>query len=238
MRGVRVVTHAADATPSYVRLPDGEVELVVRFLGPDVDAHVVGTRLQALHKGGPVVPPEAIAVRFKAGGAYPFFGVSMAALTDRLVSVDTLWGAEGARFRERVAEAATAAARVQVIEDVLTARLQRGDLFEPASAPVVRRAIRSIETGAERSSVGALARSLGISERQLRRGFDDVVGMGPKAFARVVRFQRALRAAARGTAPDWGAIAAATGYYDQAHLVGEVRRLTGTTPAALLRAAR
>ncbi|MCY1041701.1 helix-turn-helix domain-containing protein [Corallococcus sp. bb12-1] len=41
-----------------------------------------------------------------------------------------------------------------------------------------------------------LARTLGVSERHLRRAFDDVLGMGPKAFARLVRFQRALQASA------------------------------------------
>ena len=48
------------------------------------------------------------------------------------------------------------------------------------------------------------------------------------------RFQRAVRAWQQSESPDWGAIAAATGYYDQSHLITEFKALTGVTPRALV----
>ncbi|MCA9516791.1 MAG: AraC family transcriptional regulator, partial [Myxococcales bacterium] len=66
--------------------------------------------------------------------------------------------------------------------------------------------------------------------RHLRRAFSDCVGVGPRDFARATRLQRALRLAAN--APSWGEVAAAAGYYDQAHLNGEFRDLLGLTPSA------
>lgn len=237
VRGFRAVTRDENRGPAYVRLPDGEAELIVRLSDTRGDAYVIGTRLHVLQKGGTDVPPLAIAVRFKAGGAYPFFGVPMAELTDRVVNLDTLWGAEGARLRERMHDSLSLAEKVTVLETALTERLRRGDVFEPASSHVVRRAVRAISQSPELPRVSALARGLGVSERQLRRAFDDVVGLGPKVYARVVRFQRAMRASKHSATPDWGAIAAATGYYDQAHLISDFRSLTGVTPVALLRAA-
>jgi len=68
----------------------------------------------------------------------------------------------------------------------------------------------------------------------LRRVFRDVVGMSPKAFAKLARFHRALDAATDRTQASWGRIAAATGYYDQAHLIDEFRTIAGVTPRALL----
>ncbi|WP_217439743.1 MULTISPECIES: AraC family transcriptional regulator [unclassified Myxococcus] len=236
VRGFRAVPRDAGGGPAYVRLPDGEAELIVRLSDTRGDAYVIGTRLHVLQKGGTEVPPLAVAVRFKAGGAYPFFGVPMAHLTDRVVNLDTLWGEDGAHLRERMHESTTLAAKVQVLETALTERLRRGDVFEPASAHVVRRAVRAISQSQELPRIEALARGLGVSERQLRRAFDDVVGMSPKVYARIVRFQRAMRASTRAATPDWGAIAAATGYYDQAHLISDFRSLTGVTPVALLRA--
>lgn len=234
VREVRLVTRDGVDRGAYVRLPDGEVELIVRLMGTRADAHVIGTRLHALHKGASEVPPQAIAVRFAAGAAYPFFGVPVSELTDRVVSLDTLWREDGARLRERILEAAAPTAKLGVLEDVLLARLRRDDVFEPASAPLVRRAVDLVTNASEPPRIPALAHTLGVSERQLRRAFDDVVGMGPKAFARVIRFQRAIAAARRAGTPDWGAIATAAGYYDQAHLIAEFRSLTGATPTVLL----
>ncbi|MCE9667639.1 AraC family transcriptional regulator [Myxococcus stipitatus] len=236
IRGIRAVERGPHGDGAYVRLPDGEAELIFRFTPTRGDAYVVGTRLRVFHKQGDDVPPLAIAVRFKPGGAYPFFGVPMSELNERVVSLDTLWGRDGALLREALCETPDVAGRVQQVEAALAGRLRSGSVFEPASAHVVRRAVRTLTRATELPRVDALARELGVSERQLRRAFDDVVGMGPKAFARIVRFQRAVRASRRMPTPDWGAIAAATGYYDQAHLITEFRELTGVTPRALLRA--
>jgi AraC-like DNA-binding protein len=58
--------------------------------------------------------------------------------------------------------------------------------------------------------------------------------VGPKAFARLARFHRALSAARDDRHASWARIAAATGYYDQAHLIDEFRTIAGVTPRALL----
>ncbi len=232
VKSFRVGTREAGVVP-YVKLPDGEVDLVVRLSSRMGEVHAVGPRLRPFHKT--VEVSRTLAVRFKPGGAYPFFGVPMSELTNRIVSIDTLWGADGARLREALMEATTDSTRLHVLEDALTERLHQGDVFEPAGVAVVRRAVRLITEAAELPRVDALARELGISTRHLRRAFEDVVGVGPKEFARIVRFQRAVHASKRATAPDWGAIAAAVGYYDQSHLITEFKALTGATPRALLR---
>jgi AraC-like DNA-binding protein len=74
-----------------------------------------------------------------------------------------------------------------------------------------------------------------VSARNLRRAFHDVVGLGPKAFARIMRFQRALHAARQGSDIDWSDIARNAGYYDQSHLIADFRAFAGTTPHAMQR---
>lgn len=102
-----------------------------------------------------------------------------------------------------------------------SARPARGHLALEA-APLLRDA-----------SVSAVAGSLGVSERHLRRVFHETVGVSPKVFARLQRFRRAIRAA-RKTRADWADVAADAGYYDQAHLIAEFRAISGVTPRALL----
>ena len=56
------------------------------------------------------------------------------------------------------------------------------------------------------------------------------MGLPPKLLARIVRFDRLLRQLRTGAAMSWADLALECGYYDQAHLVREVRRFTGVTP--------
>ena len=83
-------------------------------------------------------------------------------------------------------------------------------------------------------SVYAVAAELGVSERHLRRVFRETVGVSPKAFARIARFHRALGAAREDARAGWAGIAAAAGYYDQAHLIAEFRAIAGVTPRVLV----
>jgi AraC-like DNA-binding protein len=73
-----------------------------------------------------------------------------------------------------------------------------------------------------------------VSERHLRRVFREALGLGPKEFAQLQRFHRALHAAQSSHYASWASIAVASGYYDQAHLIADFRALTGVTPRALL----
>jgi AraC-like DNA-binding protein len=86
--------------------------------------------------------------------------------------------------------------------------------------------------------VTEVATALGVSERNLRRVFRDTIGVGPKTFARLERFRRALNAARVREAPSWATIALDAGYYDQAHLIADFRAIAGVTPQALLREMR
>jgi AraC-like DNA-binding protein len=80
--------------------------------------------------------------------------------------------------------------------------------------------------------VAVMADRLGFGARQLHRRCLPLFGYGPGHLARVVRLNRALADARLGT--PLAAVAARSGYADQAHLSREVRALTGTTPSRLL----
>jgi len=85
----------------------------------------------------------------------------------------------------------------------------------------------------EPPSVAALARALGVSERQLLRRSRAAFGYGPKVLGRILRFQAfrgALRARPRASLAQ---LAQAFGYADQAHLTHEVRELAGVPPSQL-----
>ncbi|MGH8881402.1 MAG: helix-turn-helix domain-containing protein, partial [Stackebrandtia sp.] len=106
------------------------------------------------------------------------------------------------------------------------------------SAPVDRRVDRLIDWLArdQDANPDRLTVATGLSSRQLRRLLWEHAGVGPKALQRVFRLHRFLRLAERpGPPPRLAGLAAAAGYVDQAHLNSETKKLSGLSPAALLR---
>jgi len=231
VRSFRLFTDmdALPHAPNYRRLPDGETELSVRFGEAGASASVIGTRTAVLEKPS-AKSVRALLVRFRLGGAHPFFGRPLSALTDQVVPLEDVWSpAARSQF--------AAASGVDGVAASLLAVLERGDAYDPASARTVRRALQLIASGRGLPRVPRLAAELGVSERQLRRGFDEVIGLSPKHYLRVVRFRRALRVARAAPSPDWAAIAEEVGYYDQAHLIADFREMSGMTPRVLIEGA-
>jgi AraC-like DNA-binding protein len=110
------------------------------------------------------------------------------------------------------------------------------------AAPVpgwIRWAAERLEAAGGRAPVLDLARQVGVSRKHLAATFRAELGMTPKRFARLVRFDRLLRHLRTGRdGRDWTIAALDHGYYDQAHFVREFRAFTGLTPGELRRRTR
>ncbi|MFE1250759.1 helix-turn-helix domain-containing protein [Streptomyces sp. NPDC058735] len=166
---------------------------------------------------------------FRPAGAYPFLPSPVSAVRDDLVGLDELWGTDGAVLRERLLEARASGgpeACVRELEKTLLRRAERG----PGPDPAVLRAAALLGRG---TPVAEAADRLGWTPRRLARECTAHLGLAPKRYARVRRFQRLLgRVNAGRGAPDWAVLAADCGYHDQAHLIHEFRALAGITPTA------
>jgi AraC-like DNA-binding protein len=133
---------------------------------------------------------------------------------------------DGDELAERVAEAPDARGRLAVLTDVVRERLVGATIPDP----LVRAAVSDLRSPG--TPIEHLSKRLGVSERTLRRRFDDNVGYSPRTLARILRLQRFLGLAAEGG--DLARIAAEAGYSDQPHLTRECVRLAGLPAAALL----
>ena len=83
--------------------------------------------------------------------------------------------------------------------------------------------------------IDRLCQKMGIGPRQLHRRFLATVGLGPKLFQSVVRFQRLLDLACLSPLMGLAGLAAEAGYADQSHMTREVRRFSGKPPSVVLR---
>jgi AraC-like DNA-binding protein len=173
---------------------------------------------------------DCVEVRLTPLGARRILGVPMHELANRTVALDELL--PGAReLEERLREARTWARRLDLVEAFLVRRLA-GSAAPP---PEVEWSWHRLRRAGGRVSIGALAAELGWSQRRLAARFRQHVGLAPKAAARVLRFDRAVRALGAARAGGIAAVALECGYADQAHLNREFRELAGITPGAYLR---
>lgn len=172
---------------------------------------------------------ECLQVDFSPLGAFRFFGGAVADLSSRMIDITDVLGADGLNLRDRLGDLADWERRFDLVEEFLLARDGHRPTAELAHA--YGRLARS--AGSER--VAALAESVGWSRKHLTARFRAELGVGPKTIARVMRFERACRLARAGGC--WAAVAADSGYADQAHLTREFAALAGESPGTWARRA-
>ncbi|WP_415953980.1 helix-turn-helix domain-containing protein [Streptomyces sp. KLOTTS4A1] len=208
-------------------------EQVHRLSGHGPALRVLGSLAGGLEDGPRIVchpgGQEAIRLELTPLGAYRLFGLPMRELTNRVVELADVLGSRAKELVERMSATRDWATRFDLLDATLLARLDAG----PEPAPEVGRAWQLLARSGGAVPVARIARDVGWSHGYLVRRFSQQVGLTPKASARVLRFHRAVGMLARG-AVDLGALTAACGFYDQAHLNREFRSLAGITPGRLV----
>jgi AraC-like DNA-binding protein len=172
----------------------------------------------------------AVGARLRPGRAGGLLRASGGELRDEVARLDELCGRAVAGLREPAAEGPRAA--IVALERALLALLERA----AAPDPRVDEALRLIGRSRGRLAVEALARRSGTTVRQLQRRFRDRVGLSPKQGCRIARAEHAAGLLGAAGRVDFGDVVDACGFYDQAHLIRELRALAGATPGALRRA--
>lgn len=169
-------------------------------------------------------------------GTPALLGLPASELAEIDLDAADVLGPAAEEIHDRVSAAATWPRRFAVLDEVLLRLATRGGCPDPA--PEIRQAWRRLIGTAGTARVGRIAHEVGWSDRHLAHRFRATVGLSPKETARVMRFDRARRRlqrqAAEGDVAPLADLAAATGYYDQAHLAREFRELAGCPPSRWL----
>lgn len=178
-------------------------------------------------------PSCSVGAVLRPGAAQWLLGVPADVLAERHTDLSDLWGPAADDLYNMLCAASTAAQRLTVLERALSARLSQVHSLHPGVAAVLQ-GLRS------HHAVEAAVRFSGLSHRQFIAQFRRAVGLAPKAYLRVLRFQEALQAmrplGAEGL-PGLADVAAAGGYTDQAHFSREFLNFSGVSPRAYLRMA-
>ena len=226
------------ADRSRLELPSGAATLLIAFaeplrigLAPDGESRVV--QRSSFLSAGRVVGAigrhhghiHGVEVTLSHTGAHHVLGLRMAELAAGFPTLGEVLGREGDLLAEQLAGLPTWEARFARLDAYLKRRAADSRV-RPAWQ--VTRASRLVAAG---WPLRDIQRDVGWSERHLRDRFLEQIGMPPKAMARVLRLQTALRAHLAGNS--WAQVAAQARYHDQAHLAHDVKAMTGLTPGRL-----
>lgn len=233
--------HAAPAPQGEWMMPTGEMHLVLRLAGPpiavferlnsavpsDLGHAVVNGARAAVYAKAAAPGASSIGLQLRPGASLALLGLPADELAGRHVRLADIWGAGAGLLREQLLGAPSAADKLRCLEAFLMARLSGS--CPPGAHPAVLAGLQQLRAGA---SVDAVARHSGYSQRQFVRLFARAVGLSPRLYERVQRFQHALRLMqGQGTQrPGLADVAFQAGYSDQPHFNRDFSALSGLTP--------
>lgn len=170
---------------------------------------------------------KILAVVFYPHTAAAFFHLPMNELFNQSLPLEIIAGEKGRIVTEKISETSDVVNGIKVIEDFLCQQLETKRQYEFKR---LMNSIRQINNSKGLAGVGALAAIACLSRKQYERTFSAFVGMSPKQFMRVVRFQHTIFSQHHRPSDSLTSLAYDCGYYDQSHLINEFKQLTGLTP--------
>jgi AraC-like DNA-binding protein len=167
-------------------------------------------------------------VAFKPGGTVPIMRMPAHEASDTCISLELLWGPRRtATLRERLLGGNDIDSTLDALEAVLQ------EMWRPPGLhPAVDYALAAFDRAPLTTSIAKVTDAIGLSAKRFIERFKVEVGLTPKRYCRIRRFQRALTLANRGRQVDWTRVALDCGYFDQAHFIHDFRGFAGLTPTA------
>ncbi len=169
---------------------------------------------------------RGLQLNLKPLGARLFFDRPMSEIAGRVVQVSDLLPRAHRFATDQLESLPDWDARFDFIEQLVADRVAHAPTLNPA----IVWAYEQIQRSGGKIEMRSLARAVGYSRTHLIALFRDQVGFPPKLVARIIRFDRLIRHLKADRGGTWADLAVEFGYYDQAHLVREMREFTGMTP--------
>jgi AraC-like DNA-binding protein len=167
-----------------------------------------------------------LVIRFRRGMAYPFLQLPIHELNGQVVDADLIFGSRFDELREQLLASPSPQGKFAVMERYL---LERSAPFLEIP-PVVSFGIQQIIQQPTTTQIHQLAEKTGYSHKHFLSLFAKYVGLPPKQFLRVIKFQHTLQSIEQTSVPNWSQLALDCGYYDQAHFINDFRAFSGLTP--------
>jgi len=223
-------------------LPSGTIELVINLredefrifdpARPDTYKRFSGSLVSGTYSRPFLIDARrhsVIGIHFRPGGAFPFLGPAANELADKHVDLESLWGVAAKELHQRISESRNPAQRFDLLERALLRHR-----FRPLEHHYAVPYALSAFMRDSKLNVAKVAQKIGLSHRRFIHVFSREVGLSPKAFCLVRRFQKILAMLKQTNAPNWSQLAWDCGYFDQSHFIHDFRGFSNLNPTDFL----
>ena len=166
-------------------------------------------------------------ILFNPQGISRFFKIPVSELFNQTIPLRFLLGNQLNETEEKLFESKSIKKQVEIVEKLLMELLFKN---ENHNLPRISNSVHQINKNEGNPQVPVLATDACLSRKQFERTFTNLIGISPKQFMRVVRFQRALFIQQNNSDLKLTELAIDSGYYDQSHMITEFKQLSGYTP--------
>ncbi len=221
-------------------LPNGDTEILIDFHDTPQFIHDNNTlkEIQACHhvwasglRTEPITIPSGngaamMVISFKKGMASAFFPFPMDEIKDSVVDADLVWGNEFGLLRECLLAENDVDRRFRIVEEFLLLKYRSKLELNPCVAFAVGEMIERPDA----LNIARMNEKIGYSQKHFTEMFRRQVGVTPKSYLKIMRFQKAVRMIDPAADIDWGMVANECGFYDQAHFIHDFKHFSGFTP--------
>jgi AraC-like DNA-binding protein len=173
---------------------------------------------------------EMFIINFHKGRSYPFVQMPLNELTDSVVDGDLVLTNEILDLREMILSSTLITQKFYIAENYLVKKFRNKLIVNP----FIEFAVNRIISSPGQLSIEEISNKVGYSQKHLIKLFKDKVGLTPKGFLKIIRFQKAIEEIAAAKEINWAGIAYESGYYDQAHFINDFKVFSGYTPTGYL----
>lgn len=226
-------------------LPDGNVQLVLdlleepKYIYDNDTLKEIQTCRKAWFSGFRTLPitipsgrlSEMIVIQFWKGRAHPFISLPLDELKNQVVDAGEIMDARIIDIRERLQAARSPQEKLTILMQQLEALYLSKLQVNPCTDYVVNQ----INNSPQQCTLKNLVEKVGYSQKHLIKLFRQQVGVTPKEFLRVVRFQKSIENIGRNPDMEWTSLAYQCGFYDQSHFIADFKAFSGFTPEEYLR---
>ncbi len=171
---------------------------------------------------------HVMGLHFAPGGGFPFFDLPLSEFKDQHVSLEDVWGPSARSLRERLLAIPTVEGQFDLLEAALLERMRTFEYHKTIQFALHQMHQKRTQT------ISELVDAIGISSRRFIQLFSAQVGLTPKLFCRVLRFQQVVQGIGGTGEVELADLALDCGYFDQAHFVHDFKAFSGISPTEYL----
>lgn len=236
-----VITSDNEVNISHKLLPVNNIDIIINFssqikytLSNKTQINTKGLHFNGIRKQyytiNQIGKLNVLGISFFPEGLYPFLKIPLSEFTNRTIELDLLINRFTSRIEEKISISNVYAEKFDIIENELIQLID----FELIKTKDISRLFNTFYWNTNKLDINYFCVQYGINQRKLERVFNKYIGISPKAFQKINRFQGILNHILKREYVDLTSLAYEYGYYDQMHFIKDFKSYAGCSPSQFI----